>query len=178
MNIKIMLLADLSIEQREKIVNVLAEWNYNAWNKYDAAVTVERSKERFEQRALNRDRLPLTLIAINEDIVKIEDSIVGTVTLKESVPISGYDDKKPWLGSLMVLEPYQKQGVGTKLENKTSELAAALGFKEIFLFTSVSYMPQWYSSQNRGWEFLSKDTYPQGDPKEHQITIMKKRLVK
>ena len=48
---------------------------------------------------------------------------------------------------------------------------------KIFLFTSISYMPQWYSSKNRGWEFLSTDTYPKGDPKEHQITIMKKRLI-
>ena len=176
MKLKIILLAELPQEDRKKVINILAKWNYNAWHKYDSAVTIERSKERFEERALNKDTLPLTIIALNEYISNIENSVIGMATLKESVPIVGYDDKKPWLGSLMVLEQYQHQGIGTKLINKASELAKMLSFKELFLFTSDPYMPTWYSNQKRGWEFLSKDIYLKGNPKEHEITIMKKRL--
>lgn len=177
MKLKIILLAELPQEERKVIINILAEWNYNAWHKYDSAVTIERSKKRFEERALNKDKLPLTIIAINESISNLENSVIGMVTLKESVPIVGYDDRKPWLGSLIVLEQYQNQGIGTKLVNKASELAVMLSFKELFLFTSDSYMPTWYSNKKRGWEFLSKDIYLKGAPEEHEITILKKRLI-
>jgi len=176
MKINLKLLADFSVQERELIINIIATWNYNAWNKYDSAVTIERSKEHFAQRALNKDHLPLTIIAIDEDIVKLEDSVVGMITLKESIPVPGYDNKKPWLGSLVVLKNYQHQGVGTLLEQKATELANSMGFKEMFLFTSDPIMPAWYSDKKRGWEVLKKDTYPKGNVKEHPITVMKKNI--
>lgn len=177
MNIEIILLADLPEKDCEQAVNVLAIWNFNEWHKYDNTVTIEGSRQNFIKRSLNKDNLPLTLIAIDKDFVKIEDSVVGMVTLKKSIPVPGYDDKTPWLGSLLVLENYRNNGIGTKLVNHANRLAIHLGFKEIFLFTSNSFIPSWYSSENRGWEILNKDTYPKEDPKEHQITIMKKKLI-
>jgi N-acetylglutamate synthase-like GNAT family acetyltransferase len=178
MNIQIIKLSELPTEDRNQVISALAVWNYNSWHKYDNKVTIDGSRKNFELRALNKDTLPLTLVALNKDIENIEESLVGTVTLKQSIPVPGYEDKTPWLGSLMVKEEYQNQGIGTQLITAANKLSVELGFKEIFLFTSNSFMPAWYAKPNRGWEILNQDTYPKNDPKEHTITIMRKNLSK
>jgi len=168
--IKIAYLADYP-----EYVNDLVQWNYNSWHQYDPSLTMEKSKKAFEERKLNNNKIPLTIIALDENISNNKDRLVGMVTLKEKIPVPGYEDKTPWLGSLYVLNSRQRQGIGSKLVANICDIAAKLNYKEFFLFTSVPSMSQWYLKHD--WKILQEDTYPKGDPEyEHPITIMHKYL--
>ena len=156
-------------------VDGLVQWNYDAWHKYDPSLTMERSKKAFEERKLNYNKIPLTIIALDENIPNDKDRLVGTVTLKGKIPVPGYEDKTPWLGGLCILDSRQNQGIGSKLMTKICDIAKNLNYKEFFLFTSVPSMPEWYLKHD--WKILQQDTYPKGNPEyEHPITIMHKYL--
>jgi len=90
MGITIKLLADFSAVEQEKMVNIIAKWNYDSWHKYDPAVTIERSIERFRERALNINKFPLTLVAFDEKAATAYGEI-RAVLEKDGTPIDPLD---------------------------------------------------------------------------------------
>ena len=141
-----------------KLVPVLAEWAYKEWNIYDPSYTKEKALNSFKLK-LNYNKLPLTLVAIEETVA------VGMISLKSAISPTGYADKGPWISSLYVIPGKRGIGLGKILMLEIKKAALALGYNELFLFTSVPQAKTWY--ENLGWEKITTDLY-----QNHQIIIM------
>lgn len=145
MNLNIEFLAD-----KPELVPLLAQWTYAQWSKYDPELTVARVTESLEQR-FNREKIPLTYVALDGN------KPIGMATLKESIRVSGYKNKTPWLGSFYIIPEYRNQGVGSELLAAIYESAKKLGYNTIYLFSSDLDMVPWYSKQ--GWQQFATDIF-------------------
>lgn len=128
--------------------------------KWTPHVTFEEAKQRFQTR-LNADTLPLTLVALDENIP------VGMCSL---CFIDGIrNDLSPWLGSLVVDPQRQNKGIGKMLINSTKDKAKIMGYKTLYLFTFDPTLPSYYNQL--GWNTLER-----GNFQNRPITIMSVNL--
>lgn len=137
------------IDAREH-VQTLAKWICEEWNSYDPTLTVERATQSLENR-LNKDRIPLVLIVL------ADNDLAGSLSLKESIRIPGYEDREVWLGNFIVAKNYRNRGIGSLLLKQIRHKAKELGFKKISLFTTVPEAVDWYLK--KGWRQFAVDTY-------------------
>lgn len=119
-------------------------------------VPIERVEQNFLKH-LNDDIMPLTFVAFHYD------KPVGMCSLRENDGIR--PDLKPWLGSLVVDQGYQKQGIGKTLMDMTKQKAVALGFETLYLFAFDPTIPNYY--ERLGWRKISMDEF-----KGHPVTVM------
>ncbi len=119
-------------------------------------VAIERVEQNFLKH-LNDDIMPLTFVAFHHD------KPVGMCSLRENDGIR--PDLKPWLGSLVVDQGYQKQGIGKTLMDMTKQKAVALGFETLYLFAFDPTIPNYY--ERLGWRKISMDEF-----KGHPVTVM------
>ena len=66
-------------------------------------------------------------------IVKDEDKVVGV----SGIYVEPFEPNTAWLGWYGVREEHRKKGYGTKILEKTIEIAKELGFKHFRLYTDV-----------------------------------------
>ncbi len=111
-------------------------------------------------RYANRDRLPIMLIAT------AEDEPAGCVVLRET-DLEGWEHVGPWLASLYVSPDYRGRGVGSLLTRSVENLAAKLGYRELYLFTPDAQGLY----QRLGWESLSEI-----QRQDHTAWVMRRRL--
>jgi predicted N-acetyltransferase YhbS len=119
-------------------------------------VPIERVEQNFLKH-LNDDIMPLTFVAFHYD------KPVGMCSLRENDGIR--PDLKPWLGSLVVDQGYQKQGIGRTLMDMTKQKAVALGFETLYLFAFDPTIPNYY--EKLGWRKISTNEF-----KGHPVTVM------
>lgn len=153
MNLKIKYLAD-----EPSVVPVLAKWTCDRWSQYDPNLTIERVTQSLKER-MNTAEIPFTVVAFDSN------TPIGMATLKESIPVAGYDDNGPWLGSLFVADGFRGQGVGTKLLKQIFQDAKNLGYQKIYMFTSEIENVAWY--EHGGWIKFADDKF-HGKP----VTLM------
>lgn len=134
----------------QQYIPTIAQWIYDEWNKYDPTLSVERVTVSLAQR-LNKDKIPLVIIAL------VNNDLAGVVSLKDSIRISGYEDRDLWLGNLIVSINYRNKGIGQLLLKHSYNKANQLGFKKISLFTTVPEVINWYVKN--GWVRFAVDTY-------------------
>lgn len=97
----------------------------------------------------NRDRLPIGLVAIEND------RVLGTATLDRDVTTG----LAPSVVGLLVAREHRRRGVASALLEAAERLAADLGYDELFISTSVLGEPL----QRKGWlergdvEFLNNE---------------------
>lgn len=116
--------------------------------------------EKFSDR-LNRTKLPLALVAFADTLP------VGSASLVD-LDLPNYSHLTPWLGSLFVATPYQKQGIGYQLIQQIEQIAANMGYHHLYLFTWSAQA--YYHKQ--GWTLIDT-TVPPGRP---ESVIMQKTL--
>ena len=116
--------------------------------KLGAKSNYQRTIKRFSDR-LNRTKLPLALVAF------VDTLPVGSVSLVDC-DLPQYPHLTPWLGSLFVATPYQKQGIGYQLIQQIEQIAAKMGYQHLYLFT---WTAQAYY-QKQGWTVIDT-TVPQ-----------------
>ena len=135
----------------------LANLYYQALGKIwsnDTSMDMARS---WLETHLNRNSLPLTLVALEGD------NPVGMVSLLEDDGLGA--TLTPWLGSLVVHPDYRHRKIGETLIQKLIEKAKSLEFKSLYLFAYELEITRWY--ENLGWQHLGKDIY-----KEHPVYVM------
>lgn len=120
-------------------------------------VSLQRVEANF-QNHLNDGSLPLTFIALDGN------EPIGMCSLRENDGIR--PDLKPWLGSLIVSQHYQKQGVAKMLMDTVKQKAKEMGFAELFLFAFDPTIPRYY--QQQGWFEIGNDQF-----RNHKVTVMK-----
>ena len=120
----------------------------------------QRAIEKFSLRC-NRQSLPLALVAFTDTLP------VGSVSLVEC-DLPSHQHLTPWLASLFVTTPYQKQGIGSKLVQQIESIAVKIGYRQLYLFTWTAEI--YYSKL--GWTAIDT-TMPQGLP---ESVVMQKTL--
>lgn len=107
---------------------------------------------------LHIDELPLTLVALDNDIP------VGMCSLTKIKDIR--PDLSPWLGPLVVTKQYQRYGIGRQLVEATKQKTHMLGFEKLHLATHDSELAAKYY-QPQGWRFIGMDEW-----KGYPVTVM------
>lgn len=141
-------------------IGTCAKWAFEAWGKYNPAVTEAMRVERFREHC-NKDKLPLTIVC------EVEGQIAGMASLRANDGIG--EELSPWLGSLYVAEAFRGNGIGAALIARIEEEAFRLHFRKLYLLTFEASLPAWYGSL--GWKKTKDDTLL-----GHPIVVMEKPL--
>lgn len=150
------------LADKPDLIPTLALWTFNAWKQYDPTLNMDNITTSLNAK-LNKDTLPLTLIALNDSVP------IGMVSLKPQIKVKGYEDRKIWLGSFYVAPEHRGQSVGQELLTAAYDNARRLGYDKISLFSSEPEVWPWYL--NKGWEKFATDSY-QG----HTVALMEYKL--
>lgn len=86
-----------------------------------------RTLERFHLR-LNRDFLPLTLVAFRDTLP------VGSASLVKC-DLDSHRHLEPWLASLFVATTYRNLGIGRRLIQEIEAIVASQGYQQLYLYT-------------------------------------------
>lgn len=123
--------------------------------------TIESAIECYTEH-LNEKKMPITFIALDGN------KPVGMCSLRDNDGIR--PDLTPWLGSLVIDQAYQKQGIAPLLIEATKQKAKDLGFDILYLFALDATIPQYY--KRLGWQTLALDKY-----EEHPVVVMAIELI-
>jgi GNAT superfamily N-acetyltransferase len=97
---------------------------------------------------LNRDRIPLTLIAF------LDGQPAGTASIYVH-DLEVRPDLTPWLAAVYVAPPYRKQGIGSELVKAVESTAQKLRIDRLYLFTPDQEL--FYT--RLGWSVLERVEY-------------------
>jgi predicted N-acetyltransferase YhbS len=148
------------LKDHPELVDLLATWFYREWGRRNPLLTVDVIAKNLEEH-LNRDTLPLTLVAFHDQ------EPVGSASLKIR-EMEIYPQYIHWLGSVYVLPEYRNQGVGTQIIQRSISEADRLGVTELYLYTNGS--GTFYS--RFGWQPLERPFYH-----GREVTVMNRRLI-
>jgi predicted N-acetyltransferase YhbS len=155
MGAKVAYLAD-----HPELIPVLAAWLQEEWGHLDPRSSVKHKEVMLRER-LNRDKIPLTLVAF------LGTEPVGTVSLQlRELPT--HRQYLHWLGTVYVLPPYRSQGVGSQLVERAVAEAERLGVSELYLYTPDQ--EQMYASL--GWTAIERTRH-----RNQEVVIMVRELV-
>lgn len=140
-------------------VATVARWVMDEWGHDSPSMTLESLEERFRAN-LNRDTIPLTLLAIDED------RPLGTASLV-FYDMKDRQDLSPWLAAVYVLPEYRGRGIGSKLVKSIELLSATFEVEKLYLFTPDR--ESFYARMN--WTVLERTRY-----REKDVVIMMKEL--
>ncbi len=110
--------------------HTLADWFIAQWPKYYANDTHDSVVQQLSQD-INRDRIPIRLVAFEDR------QLAGCIVLRQFV-VSSDPAYSPGLGGLYVHPPYRQRGIATQLVRAGMQLAADLGYAEIYATTSTA----------------------------------------
>ena len=133
----------------------LAEWQHREWGHLRAGDSLEKRKVRLEGYC-NRDRIPLTVVALDK----------GEVLGSASLVLHDMETRMeltPWLGGVFVGEPYRRKGIGAELVRRIMVEAGKLDVALLYLYTVHS--EKFYAAL--GWTLLEHTNY-----REQKVVIM------
>ena len=139
----------------EEHLALVAEWQQAEFGYHNPAVTLEQRRLRLGE-SLQRDAIPLTLVALSTDGVP-----AGAASLLPKTVT--HPHLTPWLSTVVVPPGFRGNGIASALSLRVAAEAARLGFEDVYLFT-----PKNESLYRRlGWRTLETSQH-EGLP----VTIM------
>jgi GNAT superfamily N-acetyltransferase len=136
-----------------------AAWIFDEWGHLTQGLTLDKVETRF-QKFLNRDSIPLTLVAIMNNLP------VGMASLMME-DLSSRPDLNPWLASVYVTLEYRKQGIGSQLVQAVEDISRSLCVRKLYLFTHDQ--EKFYT--RLGWVVIDRT-----ENRGQQVVIMSKIL--
>jgi N-acetylglutamate synthase-like GNAT family acetyltransferase len=133
----------------------LAQWQHDEWGHYRAGDTVEKRSARL-QEGCNRDRIPLTVVALDNGEVLGSASLIAH-DMETRMELS------PWLAGVFVGTEYRRRGIGAQLVRRIMAEATALKVPLLYLYTVHS--EKFYA--NLGWSLQEHTAY-----REQTVAIM------
>jgi len=147
------------LADRPEYVDVLVGWLHAEWGWFTPGSTLESRRAKLVQH-LNRDRLPLALVAHERG------QPLGTASLRAH-DMDTRPELTPWLGAVYVAPEARRRGIGAQLVAAVEAEARRLGFGRMYLFTFD--MAGYYA--RRAWVELERTHY-RGEP----VVVMWKPL--
>ena len=150
-----------SVAERADLIPTIARWYWIEWGQA-AGRSLESETARLMGRA-NRDRIPMTWLALEKD------QPVGSVMLvQHDMPDqSDLANLAPWLAGLYVLPTHRGLGVGGTLTCRCEAEARRLGNSRLFLYTWTARALY----KRLGWT-----DYSEREHRGRLVTIMSKSL--
>ena len=148
----IMLLRDCS-KYKEQVIDWL--------NQEFGCETSYRFYQELIEHSMEEDKLPITFVAIDNDV------LVGTVSLWRGDLLSR-QDLYPWLSALVVNPDYRNQKIGYRLQQFIEEYCRNKNYEEIYLYTDLVnyYEKSGWIAVGKGYEYMGGE-----------VTIYKKCLI-
>jgi len=115
------------LADKPEAVPLIAKWYYDQWGFRMKDNSVEKITERM-QAMMNRDKVPLHLIAVEND------KVLGVAQLKFR-EMDIYPDKEHWLGGVYIHESARGKGLASKVVTKAIALAKSFQIKTLYLQT-------------------------------------------
>ncbi len=139
-----------------QFIPTLARWFFDESPDYFKDKTLRNAAALLEPR-LNRDRIPLALVAFEGD------EAMGTISLaEESLPTHAH--LTPWLAGLHVNEERRHQGIATMLVEALVKEAKRLNVETLYI--GISRAEDFYLE--RGWQLIERVDFH-----NRLVTIMK-----
>jgi N-acetylglutamate synthase-like GNAT family acetyltransferase len=133
----------------------LAQWQHSEWGHLRQGDTAEKRKARL-QGFCNRDRIPLTVVALEDGGVRGSASLI-LHDMETRMELT------PWLAAVFVGEPYRRKGIGAELVRRIMAEAGGLNVPRLYLYTVHS--ERFYAAL--GWALYEHTTY-----REQKVAIM------
>lgn len=140
----------------------VASWSHRAWSIDFPGDTEQTYFDLYEQSSHNVSSLPYVCVAIADD-----EAVIGTATLVGDDELPGFEDLSPWLAAVWVEPEHRSAGVANAMVNHIEEKAAALGYKNLNLYTHDQQ--DWYLRHH--WKIVGTGTLA-----HHAVTVMQKAL--
>ena len=106
----------------------VSQWLVREWGTDKSPAAVDEFAHALRAK-LNRDRLPLQLVAL------FEQRVIGIAMLKEHELRAVHPELSNWLGSVFVDPQFRSRGVGSMLVEAIEHLARSLGVRALHLQT-------------------------------------------
>lgn len=126
----------------------VAERIYQLWGRLiveDTGMSAAEFTEVIRSRAVH-DRVPMTLIAL------AGDELVGAVSLKEHERTTA-ENLSPWIGGLLVDDPWRGKGLGKALLAAAEATAVRLGYSSLYLSCEPDVE---YFYERSGWVLVHR----------------------
>jgi N-acetylglutamate synthase-like GNAT family acetyltransferase len=143
------------LADHHETLQTLVQWQHREWGHVRGGETLEQRTARLG-RSLNRDRIPLTVVALEAG------EVLGSASL------IAYDmetrmELTPWLASVFVGEQYRRRGIGAELVRRIMKEAGKLDVPLLYLYTVHS--ERFYGAL--GWTFVECTPY-----RDQNVVIM------
>ncbi|MFZ1221195.1 MAG: GNAT family N-acetyltransferase [Chthoniobacterales bacterium] len=130
---------------------ILAEWLHREWGHLRAGDSLEKRKARLEGYC-NRDRIPLTVVALDGP------EVLGSASLVLH-DMETRMELTPWLAGVFVGEQYRRRGIGAELVRRIMVEAGRLKVPLLYLYTVQS--ENFYAAL--GWKLMERTSYRDQD---------------
>ena len=134
---------------------ILARWLHEEWGHLRPGDSLEARQARLQNYA-NRDRIPLTVVALDEG------ELLGSASLVVH-DMETRMELTPWLAGVFVAQQYRRKGIGGALVRRIMTEAGKLNVPLLYLYTVHS--EKFYAGL--GWTLLERTAY-----REQQVVIM------
>jgi len=125
----------------------IAGWQHAQFGYLNPSVTLEQRTNRLRE-SLQRDRLPMALVAISE-----QGELVGSASILKTTLTHAH--LTPWLSSVFVPTELRRKGIASALSLRAIRESARIGFETLYLFT-----PHNESLYARlGWQTLERSLH-------------------
>jgi N-acetylglutamate synthase-like GNAT family acetyltransferase len=134
---------------------LLARWQHAEWGNLRPGDSLEARRTRLQSYS-NRDRIPLTVVALEDG------HVLGSASLV-SHDMETRMELTPWLAGVFVGESYRRKGIGAGLVRRIMAEAGKLEVPLLYLYTVHS--EKFYAAL--GWTLLEHSGY-----REQKVAIM------
>jgi N-acetylglutamate synthase-like GNAT family acetyltransferase len=139
------------LSTRPDFAEICASWSYGSWGCHTPDASIYKSIENYKERAANKDQLPSTWVACENQ------KCAGMASLVEC-DNEERKDLFPWLASVFVHPDFRKRGIASMLVQHIYGEAKKQGYKNLYLFTPDA--EKLY--EKNGWRIIGKIGDPRG----------------
>jgi monoamine oxidase len=128
--------------------SVLAMWHVREWGHLYRDSTWNEATARHEFQSMQRDSIPLTLLALDD----LSGELLGSASLIADDELQEFAHLAPWLASLYVVPSARSRGIARELTNAILDESNRLGHLHTYLFTAGQ--EDYY--RIRGWALVAR----------------------
>ncbi len=116
----------LRLAERKEVIPTLTDWYLSEWEPYYGVHGPGNAQADLESRC-NHEGMPIGLVAIEGD------QVCGTIALD----LDAATNLSPSMVGLLIGRAYRRRGIGTALIQSAEDLARSLGYRRVYMSTTI-----------------------------------------